>query len=227
LSKVGKEYNWVLRLDGDEELPATQLTNVYNTIENGQADVFIFPITNILQIKPFKSILSKTARLFRNVEGIKFTGIVHEEIDESVKKLNLKITNFNGHILHYGYLKNANTLDDKFKFYEKLALKEIEKDPNNFKPYYNLASHYCYLKDYTKAVEMYNKALALNDRSYMIWHDYAVACYFKLLQENQAKINAIEKLFLKSQSLMPNNEFGEYREKIALNLKRIQSMKIK
>lgn len=227
LSKVGKEYNWVLRLDGDEELPATQLTNVYNTIENGQADVFIFPITNILQIKPFKSILSKTARLFRNVEGIKFTGIVHEEIDESVKKLNLKITNFNGHILHYGYLKNANTLDDKFKFYEKLALKEIEKDPNNFKPYYNLASHYCYLKDYTKAVEMYNKALALNDRSYMIWHDYAVACYFKLLQENQAQIQAIEKLFLKSQSLMPNNEFGEYREKIALNLKRIQSMKIK
>ena len=161
------------------------------------------------------------------MEGIKFTGIVHEEIDESVKALGLKITNFNGNLLHYGYLKNANSLDEKFKFYEKLAEKEIEKDPNNFKPYYNLAAHYCYLKDYTRAVELYNKALALNSNSYMIWHDYAVACYFKMLKENQAKIEAIEKLFLKSQSLMPKNEFGEYREKLNLNLKKIKELIIK
>lgn len=227
LSKVSKECTWIIRLDGDEELPQADRITLYNTIENGQADVFIFPITNILQIKPFKSVLSKTARLFRNLEGIKYNGIVHEEIDDSVKALKLKVANFEGRLIHYGYLKNANTLDQKFKFYEKLALKEIEKDPNNFKPYYNLASHFCYMKDYDKAIEMYNKALALNDRSYMIWHDYAVACYFKLLKDNQAKINAIEKLFLKAQSLMPNNEFGEYREKITLNLKRIQSMKIK
>ena len=227
LSKVSKSCNWILRLDGDEELPRQNIMQIYNVIDNADADVFIFPITNILQIKPFKSVLSKTARLFRNIEGITFTGIVHEEIDESVKKLNLKITNFNGHIIHYGYLKNANTLEDKFKFYEKLALKEIEKDPNNFKPYYNLASHYCYLKDYDKATELYSKALALNDRSYMIWHDYAVACYFKMLKDNQAQINAIEKLFLKAESLMPKNEFGEYKEKIALNLKRIREMKIK
>lgn len=227
LSKVSKNCNWILRLDGDEELPRQNIMQIYNVVDNADADVFIFPITNILQIKPFKSVLSKTARLFRNVEGIKFTGIVHEEIDESVKKLNLKIANFRGSILHYGYLKNANTLDYKFKFYEKLALKEIEKDPNNFKPYYNLASHYCYLKDYDKAIEMYNKALALNNRSYMIWHDYAVACYFKMLKDNQVQINAIEKLFLKADSLMPKDEFGEYKEKISLNLKRIREMKIK
>lgn len=227
LSKVSKSCNWVIRLDGDEELPSNQLINVYNTVENGQADVYIFPITNILQVKPFKSTLSKTARLFRNLDGITFNGIVHEEIDDSVKKLNLKIANFSGHIIHYGYLKGTDIVEKKFNFYEKLALKEIEQNPNNFKPYYNLASHYCYLKDYDKAVEMYNKSLALNDRSYMIWHDYAVACYFKMLKENQAKISAIEKLFVKAQTLMPNDEFGEYREKIALNLKRIRELKIK
>ena len=227
LSKVSKDMDWVLRLDGDEELPYSCKMQLYNTIQNNEADVYIFPITNILKIKPFKSVLSKTARLFRNVEGIKFTGIVHEEIDESVKALGLKITNFNGNLLHYGYLKNANSLDDKFKIYEKLAEKEIEKDPKNFKPYYNLAAHYCYLKDYDKAVKLYNKALTLNDRSYMMWHDYAVACYFKMLKENQAKIEAIEKLFLKSQSLMPKNEFGEYREKLNLNLKKIKELIIK
>lgn len=227
LSKVGKEYNWILRLDGDEELPSKDLISVYNTVENGQADIFIFPIINVLQIKPFKTVLSKTARLFRNLEGITFTGIVHEEIDESVRKLNLKVSNFGGHLVHYGYLKNANTLDNKFKFYEKLALKEIEKDPNNFKPYYNLASHYCYLRDYDKATELYSKSLALNDKSYMIWHDYAVACYFKLLKDNQAQINAIEKLFLKAESLMPKDEFGEYRDKLNLNLKKIKELILK
>ena len=227
LSKVSKECNWILRLDGDEELPQKDKVALYNTIENGQADVYIFPITNILQIKPFKSVLSKTARLFRNVEGIKFTGIVHEEIDDSVKELKLKIANFDGGLIHYGYLKNANTLGDKFKFYETLALKEIEQNPNNFKPYYTLAAHYCYLRQYDKAVDFYGKALALNSNSYMIWHDYAVACYFKLLQDNQAQIKAIEKLFIKSQSLIPRDEFGEYREKLNLNLRKIKELIIK
>ena len=227
LSKVSKDMDWILRLDGDEEFPEQSKMSLYNTIQNNEADVYIFPITNILQIKPFKSVLSKTARLFRNVERIKYNGIVHEEIDDSVKELGLKISNFNGYLIHYGYLKNADTLSNKFKFYETLALKEIEKDPNNFKPYYSLAAHYCYLKQYGKALECYNKALALKDNSYMIWHDYAVACYFKLLQDNQKKIETIEKLFLKSQSLMPKNEFNEYRDKLNLNLKKIKELIIK
>ena len=227
LSKVSKDMDWVLRLDGDEEFPQYCKMNLYNTIQNGQSDVYIFPITNILSVNPPKHVLSKTARLFRNVEGIKYSGIVHEEIDDSVKALKLKVANFDGSIVHYGYLKNANTLDQKFKFYEKLALKEIEKDPNNFKPYYTLAAHYCYLKQYDKATEYYGKSLALNNKSYMIWHDYAVACYFKLLQENQAQIQAIEKMFIKSKSLMPKDEFGEYRDKLEVNLKKIKELIIK
>lgn len=227
LSKVSKNIDWILRLDGDEEFPQQCKMQLYNTIQNNDADVYIFPITNILSLNPFKSVLSKTARLFRNVEGVKYEGIVHEEIDESVKKLGLKIANFNGHLMHYGYLKNANTLEEKFKFYETLALREIEKDPKNFKPYYTLAAHYCYLKDYNKAVECYSKAVALNNTSYMIWHDYAVACYFKILQDNQKQIKAIEQMLLKSQSLMPKDEFGEYRDKLNLNLKKIKELILK
>lgn len=224
LSKVSKGCNWILRLDGDEVVPQQSIMQIYNEVANAEADVFIFPIINILQLSPLKHVLSKTARLFKNIEGIKYSGIVHEEIDDSVRELGLKVANFSGNILHYGYLKNKNTLGDKFKFYEQLALKEIEKDPNNFKPYYTLAAHYCYLKDYDKAIEMYEKALAINDKSYMIWHDYGVAKFYKMLKDNQPEIKQMYNVFAKAMALIPKNEFGEYRRKLDFNFEKIKGM---
>lgn len=224
LSKVSKNCNWILRLDGDEVVPQQSIMQIYNAVDNDEADVFIFPIINILQLKPLKHVLSKTARLFKNIEGIKYNGIVHEEIDDSVRELGLKVSNFNGNILHYGYLKNKDTLGDKFKFYERLALKEIEKDPNNFKPYYTLAAHYCYLKDYDKAIAMYEKALAINDKSYMIWHDYGVAKFYKMLKDNQTEIKEMYNIFAKAMALIPKNEFGEYRRKLDFNFNKVKGM---
>ena len=63
LSKVSKDMDWILRLDGDEVLPPQCKMNLYNITQNKESDVYIFPILNILSLNPYKHVLSKTARL--------------------------------------------------------------------------------------------------------------------------------------------------------------------
>lgn len=216
--------NWILRLDGDEELPSQHKLMIYEAVDNDDADIFIFPIRNILSINPVRQVLSKTARLFKNLPGIKFSGIVHEEIDESIQGMDLRISKLNAYIMHYGYIKNANALDKKFEFYEKLALKEIEKNPNNFKPYYNLAAHYCHLQDYDKAIQMYEKSLSLKKDSYMIWHDYATAIFQRVLEKNRKELEKVANLYQVSASLMPKGEFAEYRKRLEFNLAKVKGL---
>lgn len=216
--------NWILRLDGDEELPSQYRMMIYEAVDNDNADIFIFPIRNILSLNPVKEVLSKTARLFKNLPGIKFSGIVHEEIDESIQGMDLRISKLNAYIMHYGYIKNANALDKKFEFYEKLALKEIEKNPNNFKPYYNLAAHYCHLQDYDKAIQMYEKSLSLKKDSYMIWHDYATAIFQRVLVNNRKELEKVANLYQVARSLMPKGEFVEYRKRLDFNLAKVKGL---
>ena len=186
------KYNWILRVDGDEEVTQSFKVDAYNEMVNNVADAYLVPIQNI---QPDGSApLSTTLRLFKANKSIKYEGRVHEEIDTSIKKLNYMVKKFNTYILHYGYLKGIQ--DKKTDLYFKLLTLDYSDNPTNFKTLMNLANHYIHQKKYETAVGFYEDCIKNGgDVDPIILHDYGVAKYKLFLSKHQNELKDILNVF--------------------------------
>lgn len=186
--------NWILRVDGDEELTLSFKVDAYNEMVNNAGDAYLVPIQNIQT--DGSTPISTTLRLFRANKDIKYTGRVHEEIDESIKSLNYKAKKLNSYIQHYGYLKGIQ--NKKSDLYFKLLTLDYNDDPKNFKTLMNLANHYIHKKKYDMAVSFYEDCIKNGgDIDPVILHDYAVAKYKAFLSKHQPEIKDILAIFEK------------------------------
>lgn len=191
------KYNWILRVDGDEELTPSFKVDAYNEMINNVADAYLIPIQNI---QPDGSTpLSTTLRLFKANKDIQYTGRVHEEIDESIKSLGYRVKKFNTYIQHYGYLKGIQ--DKKTDLYFKLLTLDYQDNPNNFKTLMNLATHYVHQKKYDTAIGFYEDCIKNGgDVDPIILHDYGVAKYKSFLAKHQTEIKEILSIFDKART---------------------------
>lgn len=222
---------WILRLDADEYLIPQTVEEIARYSVNGNADAVIFPIINFQQ-DPTKFekpdwILSETCRFFRNDKRIRYSGLVHEEIDASLKEMIkiqlVRIVKAVSAIQHFGYLRDKDLLKEKFEYYANLAFKQIEEDPINPRPYFNLAVHYFHAGDVDKAEEYYKKVVELDPKHYLAWSDLGIIYYKRLFKDMKFRFEEVLKYFEKAQENMPPNTSKIHQDKIAKHIATVEN----
>lgn len=124
---------FILQLDIDEKIE--DITKVYEMINSGK-DAFLFTIADL---HPGGGVaFPESIRLFRNLKGVSYSGIVHETVAESLFRIKgIQVDRATTKIIHYGRLKPD--AEAKKKYYRELAMEQMKKDENDPLPYFHLA----------------------------------------------------------------------------------------
>lgn len=194
LTKATKK--WILFLDGDEMVPPEALKHFYELVRKSELHAVLVPVKNIhipTKEHPTNFHYSETYRLFRNIPDIRFCGLVHEDIAESLERLAKKgkvgVTRATQFITNLGFLIKPRELETKHKYYAGLILKEIQQHPTNFKHYYEYAVTLLDEGRLDEALKYYDKALELNPTFHMALNDKAVI-YLKKAVDSKLLVEA-------------------------------------
>ncbi len=128
----------ILQLDLDERIQ--DLPMIRRLVDQPTVDCWMFSIANIQP--QGESIITETARLFKNEEGVEYWGYLHETVDGSIKKFRWKVDRPVFQIQHYGYLLPSP--DESFKKmqrYLEINMKQLKDFPNDPRAYYNISLH--------------------------------------------------------------------------------------
>ncbi len=155
--------DWILQLDPDEKVPL--LNRLLWYIDAEKADAFIFAVQNFQ--KGGKVTFSEAYRLFKRQPKIYYVGRVHETTEVSLGKMKATVKRSDVQIQHLGYLKEDEKVDDKLKLYEKLNKLQMQDDPADARPYFNLALHYINDGNRAKGIELLEKARELDPKYYL------------------------------------------------------------
>lgn len=165
---------WVMFMDADEVYAPEDVHKLFELSEKDK-DAVTFHVINYSEpirkgVKP-KYYSSQSCRLFRNLDTIYFTGIVHETVDDSIVMMNIKgkvrgeMADFPLH--HFGYLKKKKKVDHKLDYYEVLNAKQIEiTEEKDARPFFNIAMHYMERERQKDALKMFQKSLDVSPNFY-------------------------------------------------------------
>ncbi|TYQ27434.1 tetratricopeptide repeat protein [Pseudanabaena sp. UWO311] len=125
---------WILVIDADEVLEQSEIATLQEVIQRDDCLA-----VNLLrsEIDAKQAPYSLVLRLFRNHPAIKFTGLYHESIDQSVVALQAQepdwqVLNIEVPVLlHYGYTDSEIQLKHKYEFAKQLMHKHLEAFPND------------------------------------------------------------------------------------------------
>lgn len=172
---------WILFLDGDELVPTETLKHFHQLIQSPELSAVLVPVKNVhvpTPDRPTNFHYSETYRLFKNIPQIRFDGCVHEDIasslEEMAKDKKVHVVRATQFITNLGFLLRAPDLQTKHNYYGKLLLKEIDRRPDYFKPYYEYAVFLLDKGELDEAQKYYEKALELNPNFWMALNDQAV-----------------------------------------------------
>jgi len=127
--------DWILFLDGDEELAKESREALRRLTADDTAEGYFVKIINYLGNEGWSEICPDLVfRLFRNRSDYRFRGAIHEQIADVILEKN----NRAGYrmaeeivIIHYGYLDRQIDEKDKKNRNTKIIQKELEQDPGN------------------------------------------------------------------------------------------------
>lgn len=117
-------------------------------------------------------------RLFRNLQGVAFSGVVHEDVSPSLQG---KVIKSDIPIHHFGKL-DAVTWKRKWDLYESLAEKKVDEEKDYF-AYFELGRQYLAAKKFAEAKKMFLKSIELQDNFWLAWANLGS---INLIQENVA-----------------------------------------
>lgn len=147
---------WILILDGDEIIKTPDgIIEFLLSKKSKQYNTGMLTIRNITR-KNDATVNSVflAMRLFKNNNGFCYEGAIHE-----LPKYQQPICEIHTEIIHYGYLSTDKDLMElKFQRNTKLLKAELEKNPENFYYWYQLALSYGMYNDYKNALEPILKA---------------------------------------------------------------------
>jgi len=150
---------WAFFLDADEKISQPFLLRLLLDVN---PPAYLFYMKNIQ--KDRRVSISENVRLFRTDLDLKFSGRIHETVEDSLKaKTNegdVKIAPFP--IFHFGYLKEDKFVAEKLEKYYQILLEELETRPKDAKVHFSLGLHYLNLDQEEKAIEYFEKAVELN-----------------------------------------------------------------
>jgi tetratricopeptide (TPR) repeat protein len=151
--------NYILVMDIDESLQDP--VELIRLIEL-QPTAVMFTVQNV-QPQGRPPAITEVMRVFQNRPYIRFKGLLHETIEDDMAALRDKIIiRAHGVLTHTGFLKPK--LPDKLKKYVKLNRKAMHLDPQDPKPYFNLALHFLEDGDIEAAVDHFTKSIVLHPR---------------------------------------------------------------
>ena len=200
-------YSHILSIDADEILlNPEKLINIFQN-DNPSTGGWLVDIISISEKSSNEHNIQKSIRIFRNDPGIKFEGLIHEQVINSILKKNLKIEVSPIQILHLGY--DLPHLDFKLKMERNLKLldKAITNKNNDLFLLFHRANTYLSLCDYNRAIKEYGLILKHNitDKSLLkqIYNNLAISNY-SLKNYKQAIIFAEKSLELIENQIQAN-----------------------
>jgi hypothetical protein len=131
--------HYIMQLDIDEQV--NDLSALRRTIDITQYDAWMFGIDNLQ--KDGRSITTETLRLFKNNDGVRYWGRLHETIDAHIQKAGWKMSKSPVKLTHYGYTIQTN--DQAFKKMQRyldINLKQMKETPDHGMAYYSTALHF-------------------------------------------------------------------------------------
>ncbi|MFC4767275.1 glycosyltransferase [Effusibacillus consociatus] len=184
---------WILRLDGDEELYQEDKAKLRKLLKNRDTEAYILQIVNLVNDRNLvEEEISSFVRLFRNRPMYRFEGVIHEQIVPSILSAHPKavIRHAPVRIKHYGYLKEISDPKKKEERNRELTLKAIRQDPENGYLRYYMGIEYRRQNNREEAVLQFAEAMKYLDLA-MPWAPRCVQAYAITLMEmrrwNEAK----------------------------------------
>jgi len=117
---------WIISIDSDEILDLESFYNNISLFDNIMVGGLRVRIINHLPDDTTR--IHYFPRIFRNNKLIRFSGIIHEQIGESITDAGYEICNSDIIIHHYGY---TNKNEDRIKRNTELIQKEINEKPDD------------------------------------------------------------------------------------------------
>lgn len=155
--------DWIAFLDADEYFMEDR-KNILPVINKADTEGFCVVTAQLLNMNDSGKIIGSMtqARLFKNHEGIRYRGRIHENLSsdhpvkiyDAAKELS---------IFHTGYSESSHKEKDKDKSYKALLEKEIEENPYDADNYGYLGDIYAGEQNYEKAEALYRKSMELMD----------------------------------------------------------------
>lgn len=130
---------WIQQLDVDEQIE--DIISLPRLLDFPGYDAWMFAIANIQH--DGNAILSETMRLFKNKDGIKYWGRLHETIDNFVHSMGWKVSTSPLKMTHFGY--TTQTPEDAYKKMQRylgINMSQIKENPLHGMAYFNLALHF-------------------------------------------------------------------------------------
>ncbi len=204
--------DWVLVLDADEELDEAARGWIRREIEAPRFDAYITPVRNYLRPwdEPLANQLpvpsgkqhqrapnathylhSEVCRLFRRSPGVCYTGVVHEQVEPSLQKLQLAIGQAAFFIHHLGwYRMDDSDFSRKFAFYRDLLSEKLRRSPEDAQVMVQLGDLLLNGFDQPEeALPLLLRAAALSAQTRELWMQLTM-CLVKLHRPEAALIAA-------------------------------------
>lgn len=126
---------WILFLDGDEELTAESAGIIREKLLNNDCEGYLIKVLNYYSAGNQVEIAPDVVfRMFRNKKDYRYSGAIHEQVCENIMALNpsakIEIAE-DICIIHYGYLPEEISAKSKVERNTKLLLKAVKKNPNS------------------------------------------------------------------------------------------------
>lgn len=153
---------FILSIDCDERLVNPEiLQEKLNNISENIGGVLI-KVTSYNDKKAGKDLfVTKMVRLFRNLKEIRFEGIIHEQIINSIIKNGYKLLDSEIEFIHEGYNLDALEMRSKQKRNLDLLLRQTKDNTTSAYNIYQLAKTYLALGDLENAEKEINKSIEL------------------------------------------------------------------
>lgn len=169
-------HPWILILDADEELSAQSAGDLRQCILGSPRALFLnrrhlskswsaAACTPIASDDPTYAIGARTyfmthdLRLFPNSPQIRYTGTVHESVEDTVRQAGYSIESTSILINHYGHLTSTDRKQSKAALYLRLARQKAAASPDDWRAWYQLGAELQTHMLHHEAIESYQKAL--------------------------------------------------------------------
>ena len=121
------QSDWILYIDADEELNPGSVEEV-NRIKRTDAAA-VYCTVNSLGTNTTNGSMFRYPRLFANTPGVQFSGKVHEQVIDSLKRIGLPFIESNIEIIHHGYAVDELELKKKKQRNLSLLKSVVSKKP--------------------------------------------------------------------------------------------------
>jgi len=214
--------DWILVIDADESIGENDLKKLKKLADSKDVNAYLFTqrtYTNDSKLKEWTPIIkstketkgfsgwvpAKVIRMFKNTKGVKFEGLVHETVKNSIERTNGKILETEVPIHHYGMLKPTEKKSEKDKLYLKLGKKKAKS--GDAKSFYELGKQFVEIGNANEALKSFEEALIAKPDYTDVYVDMGIL-FMKVGKMKEAKKSFARAINLNTKSPDAFNNLG-------------------